>query len=90
MEFWGSLPPEAAGELLVLPEEDFVAELDAHMKYQLKVGWWGWAEGGVRAKVKIKVVWAAGSLHCVAAVGQCLPAGSALPVHGWRGRAWLS
>lgn len=36
-EYWNNLPEEHKDTLFSMREEDFVAELDAHMKYQLKV-----------------------------------------------------
>lgn len=36
-EYWDNLPEEHKDTLFSMREEDFVAELDAHMKYQLKV-----------------------------------------------------
>ena len=36
-EYWNNLPAEHKDTLFSMREEDFVAELDAHMKYQLKV-----------------------------------------------------
>ena len=35
-EYWNNLPEEHKDTLFSMREEDFVAELDAHMKYQLK------------------------------------------------------
>lgn len=37
VEYWESLPEEHRGALFRLREEDFVAELDAHLKYQLRI-----------------------------------------------------
>ncbi|KAL3153985.1 hypothetical protein ABBQ32_013540 [Trebouxia sp. C0010 RCD-2024] len=36
-EYWNNLPEEHKDTLFSMREEDFVAELDAHMKYQLKI-----------------------------------------------------
>lgn len=37
MEYWGGLPDEHRTALFQLREEDFAAELDAHLKYQLRI-----------------------------------------------------
>ena len=37
MEYWCGLPEEHHGALFQLREEDFAAELDAHLKYQLRI-----------------------------------------------------
>ncbi|KAK9810021.1 hypothetical protein WJX72_003525 [[Myrmecia] bisecta] len=36
-EYWASLPPEHRSTLFSMRDEDFVSELDAHMKYHLKI-----------------------------------------------------
>ena len=36
-EYWGNLPEEHKETLFGLHDEDFVAELDAHMRYHLKI-----------------------------------------------------
>ena len=36
-EYWNNFPPEHCETLFSMREEDFVAELDAHMKYRLKI-----------------------------------------------------
>ena len=37
MEYWCGLPEEHHAALFQLREEDFAAELDAHLKYQLRI-----------------------------------------------------
>jgi hypothetical protein len=37
MEYWVGLPDEHKTALFQLREEDFAAELDAHLKYQLRI-----------------------------------------------------
>ena len=37
LEYWTNLPDEHRSTLFSMREEDFVAELDAHMKYHLKI-----------------------------------------------------
>ena len=37
MEYWVGLPEEHKTALFQLREEDFAAELDAHLKYQLRI-----------------------------------------------------
>ncbi len=37
MEYWAGLPAEHRCALFQLREEDFAAELDAHLKYQLRI-----------------------------------------------------
>ena len=37
MEYWQGLPEEHRAALFQLREEDFAAELDAHLKYQLRI-----------------------------------------------------
>jgi hypothetical protein len=37
VEYWQGLPGEHRAALFRLREEDFVAELDAHLKYQLRI-----------------------------------------------------
>ena len=37
MEYWQGLPEEHRHALFQLREEDFAAELDAHLKYQLRI-----------------------------------------------------
>ncbi|GMH40020.1 hypothetical protein BSKO_07924 [Bryopsis sp. KO-2023] len=36
-EYWSNLPDEHRSALFCLTDEDFVADLDAHLKYQLKI-----------------------------------------------------
>lgn len=36
-EYWSNLPEEHRSALFCLADEDFVADLDAHLKYQLKI-----------------------------------------------------
>lgn len=37
LEYFKELPEEHRSALLTLREEDFAAELDAHLKYQLRI-----------------------------------------------------
>ena len=37
LEYWQGLPEEHRSALFQLREEDFAAELDAHLKYQLRI-----------------------------------------------------
>ena len=37
MEYWTNLPEEHRTALFQLRDEDFAAELDAHLKYQLRI-----------------------------------------------------
>ena len=37
LEYWSGLPEEHRTALFQLREEDFAAELDAHLKYQLRI-----------------------------------------------------
>ena len=37
MEYWAGLPEEHHTALFQLRDEDFAAELDAHLKYQLRI-----------------------------------------------------